>query len=76
MELYKNLGRDSGVHSYEIGDGFIKVKFKTAPKVYVYNHVKPGHPHVENMKKLAVAGHGLQTYINQHRPAGYSHTEP
>lgn len=75
MELYKNLGRDSGVHSYQLGDHFIKVKFKSNPKVYIYNHIKPGQQHVAAMKQLAVAGHGLQTYINKHRSAGYAGTE-
>lgn len=27
METYKNLGGDSGVSAFEIGDGYIKVKF-------------------------------------------------
>jgi hypothetical protein len=76
MERYKNLGGDSGVVSYGIGVDFIKVSFKTTPKIYVYTHTKPGQNHVDKMKALAIAGHGLQTYINQHRSAGYSHTEP
>lgn len=75
MELYKNLGGDSGVHSYKIGDNFIKVKFKTTNKIYVYDHFRPGTHHVETMKQLATAGHGLQTYINKHRSAGYASIE-
>lgn len=75
MEHYKNLGGDSGVSSYEIDSSSIKVKFKTTSKVYVYSYVRPGQHHVEKMKELAVAGHGLQTYINKHRAAGYDHKE-
>lgn len=76
MESYKNLGKPSGVLSYDIGTDFIKVAFKSAPKIYVYTHIKPGLLHVNKMKELAIAGQGLQTYINQHRSAGFSHTEP
>jgi hypothetical protein len=75
MERYKNLGGDSGVVSYEISDTSIKVKFKTTSKAYVYSYVRPGQLHVEKMKELAVAGHGLQSYINRHRGAGYDRTE-
>ncbi len=76
MEPYKNLGKPSGVVSYDIGVDFIKVSFKTTPKIYVYTHIKPGLLHVNKMKEHAIAGHGLQTYINQHRSAEFSHTEP
>ena len=75
MELYKNLGRDSGVVSYKISYTSIRVKFKTTSKIYVYTHIKPGQHHVDAMKQLAIAGHGLQTYINKHRSAGYDSIE-
>lgn len=67
MERYMNRGGDSGVSAYEVGDSFIKVKFKTSSPIYVYTHIKSGQHHVEAMKQLAVAGHGLQAYINRHK---------
>jgi len=74
MERYKNLGGDSDVSAYELGDTFIRVKFKSTPRVYVYTYILPGQLHVEKMKSLAVAGHGLQAYIN-HYKMRYERTE-
>ena len=75
MERYKNLGNNSGVTNYEIGEATIKVKFKDTVSVYVYTSIKPGQLHVAKMKELAIAGRGLQTYINKHRSVGYDHKE-
>ncbi len=75
MEPYKDIDGDSGVAAYEIGDTFIKVRFKSNSKVYVYTYQRPGQQHVETMKQLAVRGDGLQAYINTHRNAGYTSTE-
>jgi hypothetical protein len=66
MEQYKNLSRESGVTHYVLGKDFIKVKFKENSEVYVYNYSLNGKEHIENMKKLAIDGRGLSTYISQH----------
>lgn len=63
MEKYKNLKGDSGVQSYEIGSDFIIVQFKNDGS-YLYNDQIPGSSHVERMKKLAIKGKGLSTYIS------------
>jgi hypothetical protein len=63
MEKYKNRKGDSGVQSYEIGSDFIIVQFVNDGS-YLYNHEIPGSSHVERMKKLAVKGKGLSTYIS------------
>ena len=69
MEIYKNLGRDSGVESYEIGDDFIIVKFlkigKNGRGVYKYSHVSAGIQNVNEMKRLAYCGEGLNSFINK-----------
>jgi hypothetical protein len=75
MEPYKNLGHNSGVTHYEINDSSIKVKFKGNIQVYVYTSTKPGQQHVAKMKELALAGRGLQTYINKHKGAGFDRKE-
>lgn len=64
MEKYKNLKGDSGVESYEIGSDFIIVQFKNDGS-YLYNYHIPGSSHVERMKKLALKGKGLSTYISK-----------
>jgi len=43
MERYKNLGGDSGVTAYEIGQGSITVQFKDGA-VYLYNNQSAGGP--------------------------------
>lgn len=63
MQDYQNLGGDSGVSAYEIHEDSISVEFKTG-KVYEYSNGSAGSAHIENMKKLAIAGRGLNSYIN------------
>jgi hypothetical protein len=63
MEKYKNRKGDSGVQSYEIGSDFIIVQFINDGS-YLYNYKIPGSSHVERMKKLAIEGQGLSTYIS------------
>ena len=65
MQRYTNLSGDSGVTAYEIGADYIVVQFRTGTP-YRYSYAGAGQHHVERMKKLAVAGRGLSTYISQH----------
>ena len=64
MERYRNLNRDSGVFSFEIGVDYIKVVFTTGAE-YTYSYTKAGRAHVEDMKRLAKQGAGLNAYINK-----------
>jgi len=60
---YKNLSRKSSVYLFESGRNFIRVQFLNSPNVYQYSYQKAGQKHVEMMKRLAVRGIGLNTYI-------------
>ena len=71
MEKYKNKKGDSGVQSYEIGSDFIIVQFINDGS-YLYNYKIPGSSHVERMKKLAVKGQGLSTYISTNIKKNYA----
>lgn len=71
MERYKNLGGDSGVAFYEIGPESITVQFTTGA-TYLYNYRSAGQYHIEKMKVLAVAGHGLNSYIKIYVNRGYA----
>ena len=62
---YRNLGGDSVINHYAIGNDFIAVQFRD-DTVYVYDYDRPGRDHVEQMKACARSGHGLGTYITQH----------
>jgi hypothetical protein len=62
---YKNLNGSSGVSAYAIGNGYIRVMFKNGT-VYQYSTMRAGSYHVDNMQSLAIAGKGLNTYINKY----------
>lgn len=67
MPIYANHGGDSGVSSYEIGDGEITVTFANgATRNYLYTESSAGAQNISQMQQLARAGQGLNAYINQH----------
>ncbi|MBR6627076.1 MAG: hypothetical protein IKL04_03750 [Lachnospiraceae bacterium] len=66
MQIYKNLGGDSGVESYEIGTDYIMVEFKKTVRLYTYSYASAGKEAVELMKVMAKNGEGLNEYINKY----------
>ncbi|MRS16548.1 hypothetical protein GJV06_16810 [Enterobacteriaceae bacterium RIT691] len=64
MERYANRDGDSGIVAYEVTADSIKVQFSDR-KIYVYNSIRPGTAIVNEMKSLATAGRGLNSYINR-----------
>lgn len=64
MTRYQNLNGRSAIEAFEIWDKSIVIKYKRNGK-YLYNYEMPGKEHVEEMKRLAIAGRGLSTYITQ-----------
>lgn len=60
---YKDIDGDSDVYQYEIGPDYISVKFNDNQKIYKYSYATAGKYHVENMKRLAEHGYGLNSYI-------------
>jgi hypothetical protein len=77
MQRYRNLSGNSGVVEFKIQPGFVIVRFDRGD-LYVYMSERVGGHHVEEMKRLAVAGKGLSTYITQHRDVwnGYVRYDP
>ena len=71
MPAYKNVSGKSGVASYEIYEDAIVVTFH-AGGPYLYNNEAPGKALVEEIKRLAEAGEGLNTFINQHVKKNYA----
>ena len=68
MQQYITTGpKPSGVIGYEIEDTFIKVKFKKGT-IYQYSYKSAGIEAVEEMKNLAMASRGLNTYISKNKP--------
>ena len=68
---YLDTSGRSGVSEFLIGDDFIKVRFITSDKVYVYSKGRISGQKIEIMKQLALAGRGLNTFINQNRDVYY-----
>lgn len=67
MAHYKNLGGNSNVVAYEIDGDSIVVEFRSGTyRFYTYNASKPGNAHVDQLKRLAIAGQGLNSYIGTH----------
>jgi hypothetical protein len=71
MRRYADLSGTSGVVAYEIGPDFIDVRFRGGD-TYRYTHASAGAVHIEQMKKLAIAGRGLGTYISRHVREAYA----
>lgn len=65
MQPYRDVSGDSGVAAYALDTHAITVRFKSGA-VYVYTHASAGRRNVEHMKRLAVAGQGLATFITRH----------
>jgi len=55
------------------GDGSIKVRFDK-PNIYTYTVRSAGAAAIAEMTRLAHAGKGLSTYINEHKPRYESKT--
>jgi hypothetical protein len=64
MESYKNLGGNSNVMSYELNDGEVTVKFGDG-SIYLYTNRSTGAENINEMHRLARAGHGLNSFIGR-----------
>ena len=67
MRPYLNKSGRSGVSQYEITDDSIIIIFLNSRTRYLYSNSLTSEYHVSSMKKYAVAGIGLSTYITKHR---------
>lgn len=74
MEVYKDIDGDSGVSAYEIGEDFIRVRFKTGAQ-YLYTYQSAGRHKIEEMKRLAKSGDGLNAFINIRVKKNYERKE-
>ncbi len=68
MERYRNLSGDSGVTAFEILPDGLEVEFVNG-SVYLYTVDVAGSRHIAAMKKRALAGRGLSTWISQENPS-------
>ena len=70
MDLYADIGRKSGVRAYEIGDDYIDVMFSSGA-VYRYSYRSTGVAKIEEMKRLATQGQGLNSFIKKYANKNY-----
>ena len=75
MTAYKNLSGKSGITAYAIGDDYIDVEFNSGG-VYRYTEASVGEVHFNVMKALAIAGAGLNAFINKHVRFKYANHRP
>ncbi len=66
MRRYPDRSGESGVEAYELCPDAVLVRFRDNDRVYRYSHRSAGRDKVETMKRLALAGRGLATFISRH----------
>ena len=64
MERYKNLSGKSKITSYSIDENSITILFDNE-SFYLYSIMKVGLANMNQMKKLALQGLGLNSFINK-----------
>ena len=65
MTPYKNLGGDSGVEAFDITEASIHVRFRAgSQRNYLYDSTRPGIVVINEMKRLALQGRGLNSFIS------------
>jgi hypothetical protein len=74
MEPYRDVDGDSGVTEYEINPDSIRVAFRNGA-VYLYTVASAGSGNIEQMKRLARSGDGLNAFINKHVRKRYARRE-
>ena len=65
MTRYRNRSGRSGIAAFAFMDDGIVVRFADGG-TYLYGPTRPGRHHVGQMKSLAMAGEGLNTYISRY----------
>ncbi|HEX2100141.1 MAG TPA: hypothetical protein VHF69_05740 [Candidatus Synoicihabitans sp.] len=65
VNAYGNQRGNAGVEAYEYGSDWIRIRFARSNDVYEYTARAIGRANLATMKRLAEAGAGLTTFINQ-----------
>ncbi|MDO5610608.1 MAG: hypothetical protein Q4G62_07570 [Pseudomonadota bacterium] len=73
MQAYRNLGGHSGIECFALADEEIIVRFRRgAHREYGYNRQSLGDVRLAEMKRLALQGRGLNSYILEHARERYA----
>lgn len=65
MQAYKNLSGRSNIILFDVGNDYIEVEFSDGA-AYLYNYESAGVQNIEEMKKIAIYGEGLNSYITKY----------
>lgn len=65
MQPYRNLSGKSGLEAFEIGNDFVKLRFRDNPRIYVYSSHNIAPEKIEQMKRLALSGRGLASFVSR-----------
>lgn len=76
MISYKNLNGNSNVKCYNISENYIDIEFYNTPLVYRYSNGVPGRQVLNELKRLAIQGYGLNSYINRYVKKNYEKRIP
>ena len=71
MRSCPQLAGDTGVTGFEFGPDSITVRFADG-SLYLYTAESTGRARIARMKRLAVEGSGLTTFINRHVRQDYA----
>lgn len=73
MPAYRDFHGDSGVIFYRYGEDWIEVELQRGiQRYYTYTYASAGAGHIEQMKRHADAGDGLNSYINKNVAKRYA----
>lgn len=73
MPVYKNIDGDSGIVSYEYSADWIEVEFRSGSfRLYLYTYASAGSANIEEMKRLADLGDGLNSFIMKYVRTAYA----
>ena len=76
MPAYKDVDGDSGIVWFDTGPDWIDLEWERGKFIYRYSYASAGATHVEQMKRLAAKGNGLNTYLNKHAAQKYASKRP
>jgi hypothetical protein len=73
MQRYGRSDGTNGVSHYELGPGFICLRFRHERRIYVYTDHRPGRGKVMVMQHLALEGSGLAEFVHDCVRGDYDH---
>lgn len=71
VRIYKNLDGDSGIVRFDYGSDWIEIEFRGG-SLYRYTNASAGSGNIDEMKRLADLGDGLNSFIMRNAKNSYA----